>query len=343
MTCKLPAAGPDFCDLKCNQGICKFIDGQPKCKCPLEYDGKYCEHFRCSGYCKNRGECYVDPSVNKNHTKGVLQCKCHPPWTGDRCDIPVSMCERVCHNGAKCTATTTPDEIGDCICQRNFTGRYCQNCEDLECENHGICKKDGDGNSYCECSKLYTGQRCERSICEGYCNAHGQCTVHLENKPKCFCEDGYYGSQCQNDACTDYCQNGGTCTLGVHGTTRCTCPPNYFGARCEDHKCDLQECDHTETCEQVNCRNGGTCHILHNEPICNCTLEWAGNVCDTRVDSENPCKDYCENNGICKLEDMTVPKCYCAGEWTGDKCNMPPSCIETCGVCTPGSSINECL
>lgn len=307
----------------------------------MEFDGKYCEHYRCSGYCKNRGECYVDSSVTTNHTRGVLRCKCHAPWTGDRCEILVSMCEKICHNGAKCTASTTHD-VGDCICQRNFTGRYCQNCDDLECENHGVCKKDGNGNSYCECSKEYTGRRCERSICEGYCNGHGQCTVHLD-KPQCTCEAGYYGKQCQLDSCSDYCENGGTCIIYAGGEKQCNCETNYFGTRCEQHKCDVQNCDPLLTCEQIYCKNGGTCHIIRDEPVCNCSSEWSGNMCESHVGVDNRCKGFCKNNGICKLETLNTPKCVCVGDWTGEICNNPPPCIENCGVCVAGSSINECM
>lgn len=59
--------------------------------------------------------------------------------------------------------------------------------------------------------------------------------------------------------------------------------------------------------------------------------------------SENPCIDYCENNGICQLDHSSNPSCVCNGEWNGDKCNIPPNCLSYCGDCIPDSSINECL
>lgn len=58
---------------------------------------------------------------------------------------------------------------------------------------------------------------------------------------------------------------------------------------------------------------------------------------------DNPCVDFCENNGICQLDPVSNPKCVCNGDWTGNRCNTPPACVNLCGDCAIGSSINECL
>lgn len=133
------------CPLGCNQGLCKIIDNQPKCKCPIDYDGEFCEHYRCSSHCKNRGVCYVDASKLQTYSessKPPLKCKCHSSWTGDRCDIPAATCIEQCHNGATCTSR---NGVENCICASGFTGRNCEHCDELECENQGICRKDDSG------------------------------------------------------------------------------------------------------------------------------------------------------------------------------------------------------
>jgi len=53
--------GTTTCDLDCKQGTCVLSsDNVPRCKCSPSYEGPLCEHFRCSGYCFNKGLCYQD-------------------------------------------------------------------------------------------------------------------------------------------------------------------------------------------------------------------------------------------------------------------------------------------
>lgn len=92
ITCKSKSNTTDQCHLKCNRGTCKFVDNQQKCVCPKEYDGDYCEHYRCSGYCRNKGVCYVD-TLKTNDENQPLKCRCRPQWTGDRCEIQASICK----------------------------------------------------------------------------------------------------------------------------------------------------------------------------------------------------------------------------------------------------------
>lgn len=83
--------------------------------------------------------------------------------------------------------------------------------------------------------------------------------------------------------------------------------------------------------------------MVNGSAICNCTGSWYGSFCEKPVRVANPCINFCKNGGICKLTDNAMPLCYCLGEWQGRKCDEPPHCIETCGACKLGSSINECL
>lgn len=134
-----------LCPLECNQGLCKIINDQPKCKCPIDFEGEFCEHYRCSGYCKNHGVCYVDGqhATYSESSKPPLKCDCSTSWTGDRCEIAATTCHEPCYNG-KCTVSRNGME--NCVCALGFTGRYCGDCEELHCENEGICRKDNAGN-----------------------------------------------------------------------------------------------------------------------------------------------------------------------------------------------------
>lgn len=260
------------CRLICNQGLCKFVNGQPKCKCPNDYDGEFCEHYRCSGYCKNRGVCYVDASkvkVYSDNSKPPLKCRCPQSWTGDRCETPVANCTSPCYNGV-CTG-----KFGNCICNSGFTGPECRDCDELHCENNGICRKNELGNAQCECTKDFKGIRCENSPCEGFCSGHGQCVIH-DGSVSCQCDVGYWGKQCELEECTDYCLNGGTCNISPENDKICTCMTNYLGTRCENYQETGQIFN---DCNNFQCENGGTCHIIKNMAYCNCTAQFAGPIC----------------------------------------------------------------
>lgn len=89
------------CRLECNQGHCHLdARNRPRCVCSIDFEGEFCERYRCSGYCKNRGICYVDASrtsdprnsTASNALRPPLKCKCAYSWTGDRCEISASKC-----------------------------------------------------------------------------------------------------------------------------------------------------------------------------------------------------------------------------------------------------------
>lgn len=278
--CRMQTTTPLTCPLNCNQGLCKILNGTPKCKCTIDYDGEFCEHYRCSGYCKNRGVCYVDASKAKAHsetTKPPLKCKCSSLWTGDRCEIPVANCTSPCYNGV-CTVKRGRET---CTCSTGFTGAECQHCDDLECQNDGICRKDHLGNSKCECTKDFKGIRCESSPCEGYCSGHGQCTIQIHSgSPQCECETGYWGNQCESEECTGYCLNSGSCAINPVNVKICACLPNYTGTRCEIY---IDNPQILSDCSNFDCENGGICHYIKNEAYCNCTAQFTGTKCQVKI------------------------------------------------------------
>lgn len=329
VTCNTPE-----CPLHCHTGTCKVVKNVPKCQCPNEFQGEFCQHYRCSGHCLNQGICRLESLLGQDHSDGSLPkliCECPLQWTGERCEISASKCLTFCHNGARCTSN------GECLCPSGFKGDTCQECDDLMCENNGTCMRNEAGHSHCKCSKEYTGVRCEKGVCEGYCNDHGECTVHLD-LVKCKCDKGFFGRQCELEVCTGYCLNGGSCTIDFNRTKTCQCPGNFRGPRCNLNGEDL--------CADITCQNGGVCKTAPNRAYCKCTGDWTGEYCQesqhSSIDDDSICVNYCLNGGVCQMDDHHTAACHCVNEWSGDRCEYPPDCTDRCGGCLEGSTINQC-
>ncbi|XP_055591150.1 low-density lipoprotein receptor-related protein 1 [Uranotaenia lowii] len=338
------------CKLPCNMGTCVVEQGVPRCSCPALYSGQYCEHYICSGYCKNRGACYIVNNVRK--------CSCLPQWTGEQCELSTGACQGYCHNGGNCSIAN--DGTRSCHCPFEFLGHQCQHCSDLRCENKGVCRKTASDKSQCECPDGFSGRTCELDICIGYCDNGGQCIIE-HGSAKCSCPQGTFGERCENRDCFQLCLNGGECVRDKN--PYCHCRIGYSGPYCETDLCDSLEnrpsyCPPIRpspspspptACEDFVCSNTGHCLKVQGKPICNCTNQYAGKHCENYVSYPNPCTNHCKNDGICQLQVISsanvtyVPSCVCVGEWTGDQCERPPNCVDDCGTCVADSFINECM
>lgn len=103
------------------------------------------------------------------------------------------------------------------------------------------------GMSACKCSPGYTGERCEKSICQNFC-FNGDCSVNNKGQPECKCKSGFSGPRCTTDICSLYCLNGGECKLD-NDNAICTCTEGFEGLRCETRKI----VQITPTVEPCNC------------------------------------------------------------------------------------------
>lgn len=131
------------CPLLCNQGFCILFNGKATCICPPDFEGTYCEQYRCAGYCKNHGTCFIDRSVIPSQGfKPALKCLCPEKWTGERCENPIAICHEPCQNGGTCA------DMESCVCAPGFRGQHCEQCDDLQCENGGACRKDTQGRAF---------------------------------------------------------------------------------------------------------------------------------------------------------------------------------------------------
>lgn len=157
--CKDPADIQDYCPLHCNLGTCQIVDRVPRCVCQPEFEGEFCEHYRCSGYCLNFGLCTVEMSnttVNFTSNSSIstppppLRCTCTPGWSGVRCETSVPECQSRCHNGGSCLIS---GHHMKCTCPPLYMGEQCEHCINLTCTNGGICRETQTGSTQCECSE----------------------------------------------------------------------------------------------------------------------------------------------------------------------------------------------
>ncbi|XP_035218425.1 low-density lipoprotein receptor-related protein 1-like isoform X2 [Stegodyphus dumicola] len=351
--CIVPVPKPSsssepFCRLTCfNGGTCSLDENnEPSCSCKPEYDGSQCENSRCANICKNEGVCYADMSKNNAHyLKPDLKCNCPPLWTGERCESPSRRCDGFCYNEGICYY-----EKGErlCSCPGEFSGSRCEKCSSINCQNDGMCRVEASGNLSCACMAGFHGTFCELSKCDGFCQ-HGKCTI-TNGLPLCICEPGYSGKMCEQDLCDIHCLNGGTCKRGVKKTT-CICPRGFQGRRCEQDRCGCLNgatCVSTKTengfdyachcpakysgthcetfnpssCDDIVCKNGGTCHMLKGIPICSCLSRWVGPLCEMLSDNWNKCLGYCLHGGVCTLPPNGVgpPLCTCPEGFVGLRC-----------------------
>ncbi|XP_014241482.1 low-density lipoprotein receptor-related protein 1 [Cimex lectularius] len=326
------------CDDYCLAGgTCKIDYHGVSCECSPMYTGKRCEHFICSGYCKNKARCELNPRVHM-----LPKCICPSEWTGPRCTIPTKDCNGLCLNGGKCK------QVGDvtrCECLPGFKGVWCEHCPMLQCQHGGICLRDSTGKQACNCTPGFSGDRCELTNCHNFCGNDGNCTL-TQSGPVCKCLPGFTGKRCEHNICNGFCKNGGICPPGVP-EPNCTCPPLYSGAQCEIDLCSCW-CPQKEGCncpdvrpkeclQHCHCRNGGTCVTIGQQSICSCPTQWGGTECEEPVNAPNPCIGYCENGGYCNLVRSKL-FCHCPKGWHGERCHLCKNDCKNGGACVPDGS-----
>ena len=299
-TCSMGFTGPlcrwqiDNCELDpCrNRGTCATgLYGSYQCYCPPPYTGETCEDFvlGCeSSPCLNGGRC-------TDTGGGSYTCECVRGYSGNDCEHrvqPLNLCsDNPCVFG-NCTYGL---DAYTCSCLANYSGVHCENesvpsapCDSNPCQHGGTCD-DTDTQYMCTCSQGFSGPNCETDIDDCISNpcVHGvckdgisgyvcECTTAQITGYNCdvHCPDGQSGEfcevvtlQCEVDG--NPCQNGGSC-MEQPGGYSCECPPTHTGPVCEQEN----------TCDAVECFNGGTCSALEGGGYgCVCSNGYDGPNC----------------------------------------------------------------
>ncbi|KAL7046079.1 hypothetical protein ACKWTF_002468 [Chironomus riparius] len=269
---------PSLCYKNCdNGGVCKYIDDEQVCDCLPQYEGDVCEHYICSGYCKNHGVCTLPSkhmSLSREELKLKRSCKCTESWKGPRCEIPASICKDIiCHNGGTCqyqqNKNGTITQL--CVCSAGFNGDFCEKCDAIQCINEGTCQRDSMNKFRCVCSERYTGLFCEVDRCKDYCQNNGRCHIENIKGPVCDCDENFTGDRCEKEvkiclncpenlpSCDMNCENGGFCRKYIDGFESCMCVGQWSGKFCElPPKC-IDECGNCNDSSSINeclCNDG---------------------------------------------------------------------------------------
>ena len=310
----------------CHKGLCQLDHlGKPFCNCtdPM-YDGKYCDHYICAGYCLNGGYCSFSLQDEK---APLINCSCRQGYEGHRCEFASSDCSSKCSNHSTCTLVNGQ---ATCHCHPGYQGDRCDECATNDvCQNGGRCVVDGHGLHRCQCMPGFLGAWCQSSQCDSYgpCLNGGTC-IGTPQGAQCQCKPAFKGKFCEAYVCHDYCRHGGTPTghleASGHYQCHCDCPPGTYGPQCEKN-----------TCNTIQCFHGGHCTILGGRELCNCTLGYAGFRCTEKI-ADNPCRNVqCRNGGICQAVRSSDtknyhPKCVCPPNRAGLECERPNLCVNLC-------------
>ncbi|XP_053407715.1 uncharacterized protein LOC123565925 [Mercenaria mercenaria] len=114
------------------------------------------------------------------------------------------------------------------------------------------------------------------------------------------------GDHCASGTVT--CDNNGTC-INVFKVSeeKCVCAPGYKSTNCSQ----------ALRCYDNPCENNGTCIDRTNRVLCQCQKDYAGVLCEYKVDMcvQSPCL----NGGTC-LDVNNTYKCLCTSSYTGQVC-----------------------
>ncbi len=262
-------------------------------------------------------------------------------------------------------------------CQVGFWGEKCYPC--LECGLNGVCNDTKLGNGLCVCNRGWSGKYCNKcdnnfykknnncTLCKkcynGYCDKDGG---------ECICYEPFSGencSQCMNNnygincsyTCT--CENG-ICDRGKYGTGKCvknSCDKGWTGEKCD--KCDIFYKKKNNNCIKITnltkicsdpsigfsiienkygdcleckkdhygkvCSENGICDGMGTTKgtgNCNCFTNYTGDICqyyNFHIVNNSLCNNNC-NYGLCVKKNLNDSSafCKCNQGYTGDNCNI---------------------
>ncbi|XP_006876089.1 PREDICTED: stabilin-1 [Chrysochloris asiatica] len=174
--------------------------------------------------------------------KEVVQKTCCPGYWGSECYECPGGAETPCNGHGTCLDGIARN--GTCVCQENFSGSACQECQDPnrfgpDCKSvcsciHGVCRRGPRGDGTCLCFAGYTGPHCDQElpVCQALkCPKNSQCSAEA---PSCRCLPGHtqQGSECQApNPCQlpSRCALWAQCSVSPMGQAQCRCQEGYHG------------------------------------------------------------------------------------------------------------------
>ncbi|XP_022293364.2 uncharacterized protein LOC111103984 [Crassostrea virginica] len=204
----------------------------------------------------------------------------------------------------KCCTGWTMDEYGKCSIER----------KGIDCLNGGTAMGD-----VCICPPYFTGENCEKAMCEEGCLNGGECRQIDKNKPpQCICAANFTGTYCEKPVCGEGCLNGGTCQSKFFGVV-CLCPDGFMGPRCEQEfttkraTCRFVHSHYDTSCAQ-SCRTDSDCSQEET-----CCEHQGRNIC---VVKEEKAHQFCNYDG--QIPDHLLRVGQVATDVWGKRCRCMP-------------------
>ncbi|XP_010345351.3 stabilin-1 isoform X4 [Saimiri boliviensis] len=259
--------------------------------------------------------------------KYMVEKACCPGYWGSQCYECPGGAETPCNGHGTCLDGI--DRNGTCVCQENFRGSACQECQDPnrfgpDCQSvcscvHGVCNHGPRGDGSCRCLAGYTGPHCDQElpVCQELrCPQNTQCTAEA---PSCRCLPGYtqQGSECQapNPCWPSPCSPLARCSVSPTGQAQCHCPENYHG--------DGMVCLPKDPCTDnlAGCPSNSTLCVYQKPGQASC-------VCRSGLVSINSnasggcqafCSPYsCDRSATCQVTADGKTSCVCKQGEVGD-------------------------
>jgi hypothetical protein len=124
------------------------------------------------GTCKSQTPDYDNPSYSQQESSQInYHCICPARISGEHCDqlqYPFGYC---INNGSLISIfdNFNNKSIEKCLCAQGFQGIHCEDntddCINIDCSNHGVCK-DGINTYSCSCFSGFYGDQCEQKNVE---------------------------------------------------------------------------------------------------------------------------------------------------------------------------------
>nr|CUU99098.1 neurogenic locus notch protein [Hymenolepis microstoma] len=341
-----------------NGGECLNTPGSFICRCPVGFEGRFCEARSnpCDDtygpVCANGGIC---STVN-----GKAICRCPTGFSGSHCEVENNECaQKPCLNGGICVPF-----FGSytCRCPADFSGRNCERslafspCSNQTCQNGGYCK----GSSFveeCHCPPGYYGRYCEVTL--NLC--HQLLEISLNADPVYYSAStlgrllGSKRTLSLTAATSALLEDSGKLTTSMEvlnnlhlsrtslgpcyppgtqqclpmrklGDFECHCKHGFFGRYCEQRRDFCAEASQRLAGGGDICLNGGQC-----------------------VNRPQGIENQFSNLSISNNKDEQYFVCQCLPGFSGPRCELrSPSCddVDICqngGVCAVDGSRLKCI